>query len=309
MIHLCNLKNLWIKLRAFTTATMIQPLQKDDALLADIASVADDDERLHVWWLGQSGFLLKQAGSCLLLDPYLSDSLTKKYAESDKPHVRMTERCVAPEKLTGIKRVTAGHIHTDHLDAETLVPLAHANGGIQLILPHPILAEAKQRLGDAPIEYIGLDDGEWTNDDEWEIIGIAAAHNDLKRDEQGRCHYLGYVISRNGFILYHSSDTLWHEGLLKSLAPHSLDLVLLPINGNKLERRISGNLNGTEAAALAKACAARLVVPCHYDMFTFNTETPEEFVTVCERLGQPYKVMQCGERLTLAAKEWWRNKD
>ena len=30
----------------------------------------------------------------LLFDPYLSESLTKKYAQTDKPHVRMTRRAV-----------------------------------------------------------------------------------------------------------------------------------------------------------------------------------------------------------------------
>jgi hypothetical protein len=31
-------------------------------------------------------------------------------------------------------------------------------------------------------------------------------------------------------------------------------------------------------------------------MFTFNTETPDEFVAECRRLGQKYFVLCCGER-------------
>jgi hypothetical protein len=34
-------------------------------------------------------------------------------------------------------------------------------------------------------------------------------------------------------------------------------------------------------------------------MFTFNTVTTEEFTQACERLLQPFQIMQCGERLTL----------
>jgi L-ascorbate metabolism protein UlaG (beta-lactamase superfamily) len=41
------------------------------------------------------------------------------------------------------------------------------------------------------------------------------------------------------------------------------------------------------------------VVPCHYDMFTFNTESPEEFTTAGERLGQACQVMRCGGHLVL----------
>jgi L-ascorbate metabolism protein UlaG (beta-lactamase superfamily) len=278
---------------------MIQPLLKDEALLADIASVSHEDQRLHVWWLGQSGFLLKQAGAFLLFDPYLSDSLTKKYAATDKPHTRMTELCIDPARLTGISLVTASHIHTDHLDAETLVPLAESNPGYTLVLPTAIISEAKQRLGDADITLAGLDESV-SLDGEWKITGIAAAHNEVKRDERGRCHFLGFIARRGGFTIYHSGDTLMHDGLLPALREFGrIDLMLLPINGNKPERRVAGNLNGTEAAELATACGARLVVPCHYDMFTFNTETPEEFTQACQRLDQPYAVMQCGGHVML----------
>jgi L-ascorbate metabolism protein UlaG (beta-lactamase superfamily) len=54
---------------------VIEPALSDDAFLADVAGAAP--EVLHVWWLGQSGFLLAWQGSHLLLDPYLSDSLTR----------------------------------------------------------------------------------------------------------------------------------------------------------------------------------------------------------------------------------------
>jgi L-ascorbate metabolism protein UlaG (beta-lactamase superfamily) len=278
---------------------MIVPVSKDDALLADVESVAEDDSRLHFWWLGQSGFLIKQAGATFLFDPYLSDSLTFKYAGTDKQHVRMTELCVRPETLRAIQHVTASHIHTDHLDGDTLGPLARNNPGLKLFLPHPIATEARQRLNGAPVEFVGLNDGESFADNEWEVIGVASAHNEVKRDERGRCHYLGFIVKRNGFTMYHSGDTLWHEGLVEALLPHRCDVMFLPINGNRPERRVAGNLNGTEAAALAKACRARLVVPCHYDMFEFNTETPDEFERACQRLGQTYGIMRCGERAML----------
>jgi hypothetical protein len=78
---------------------MIRPILQDAALLADIAAARARPDALHAWWLGQSGFLIQWQGRHLLFDPYLSDSLTKKYAATDKPHVRMTERVIAPEQL------------------------------------------------------------------------------------------------------------------------------------------------------------------------------------------------------------------
>jgi L-ascorbate metabolism protein UlaG (beta-lactamase superfamily) len=62
---------------------------------------------------------------------------------------------------------------------------------------------------------------------------------------------------------------------------------------------VSGNLDGAEAAQLAKDIGAKLVVPCHYDMFAFNTESPALFVQTCEEIGQACRVLRNGEGLTL----------
>jgi len=278
---------------------MIAALQKDEALLADIAAANGDEHTLHVWWLGQSGFLVQWAGERMLFDPYLSDSLTKKYASTDKPHVRMTERCVDPGSLTCITRVTASHVHTDHLDGATLAPLAEANPGFRLYLPHPVIPEAKKRLRDAEVRFCATGDRDLHDEGEWQIRGVIAKHNEVVRDELGNSHCTGFLVKCGPFTIYHSGDTLWHDDIVRVLRENLCDIAFLPINGNKPERRVAGNLNGTEAAALAKACGVRLVVPCHYEMFEFNTETTEEFVHACERLGQPFRVMRCGERIVL----------
>jgi len=279
---------------SFVIHPMLSAFQKDDVLLADIQAASGDD--LHLWWLGQSGFMLKQAGAFVLIDPYLSDSLTLKYASTDKPHVRMTERCIAPERLGFVKLVLSSHQHTDHFDEATLSAL----GDYTLLTPAALESKAKQRLPREGIEWIGVSEHDHIERHGWVIRPVAAAHNDIVRDEIGRSHYLGFIAQRNGITIYHSGDTLWHEELLPSLLEHKPDIVLVPINGNKPERRVAGNLNGTEAAALAKACGAKLAVPHHFDMFEFNTESPDEFVTACARLHQPQRVLRCGERLSHA---------
>ena len=56
---------------------MIKPIQANDALLADINNAQSNKDSVHVWWLGQSGFLVQYQDQHLLFDPYLSDSLTR----------------------------------------------------------------------------------------------------------------------------------------------------------------------------------------------------------------------------------------
>ena len=278
---------------------MIAPLQKDDAFLADAARPLAPDE-LRVWWLGQSGFLVKCSGRTLLLDPYLSDSLTTKYADTDQPHVRMTERVIAPERLIGIDVVTSSHNHTDHLDAETLGPLLRANPQMAFLIPEANRAFVANRLGRSVSGPVGLDDGASATVGGIEFHGIAAAHNDLDRDDAGHHKYLGYIVRLGAWTLYHSGDTLLYPGLVEKLRAFSIDVAFLPINGHQPERRVAGNLDGREAAQLAHDIGARCVVPCHYEMFEFNTATPVEFIAECERLGQPHRVLRAGEGWSIA---------
>jgi L-ascorbate metabolism protein UlaG (beta-lactamase superfamily) len=280
---------------------LIPAFLKDEALCAAVRAAPVRADAFHLWWLGQSGFLLQWDGHHLLFDPYLSDSLTEKYAATDKPHVRLSERVVAPALLDMVEVATASHHHTDHLDAATLLPLAAANPGLQLVLPEANLAFASERLGSSAPVLRGLDDGTALTAGVFHFTGIAAAHNEIERDAAGRCRFLGFIVRFGGFCIYHSGDTLWHDGLVAALREAGPDVALVPINGNDPARRVAGNLNGTEAAALARAAGARLAVPHHFDMFAFNTATPEEFRTACQRLGQPFQVLRGGEGITVAA--------
>jgi L-ascorbate metabolism protein UlaG (beta-lactamase superfamily) len=282
---------------------LIQPVLKDDALLADIRIAGQDEQSaggFRLWWLGQAGFLLQWRGRHLLFDPYLSDSLTKKYAATDKPHIRMTERAVDPARLDFLDVVTSSHNHTDHLDHETLWPLMKSNPDLTLLVPEANRVFAAERLKCDPAWFAGCDDGETIEVKGFRITGLAAAHEDVERDETGRCRFLGYIVEFGDWTVYHAGDNKGFDGmaarLLELTRSRRLDAALLPINGRKPERRVPGNFWGREAAEFAVAVNARIAIPMHYDMFTFNTETPEEFLAAAARLGQPARVLRCAER-------------
>ena len=227
---------------------------------------------VHVWWLGQSGFLIGSDGRHLVVDPYLSDSLTAKYEGTETPHVRITPRVVEPERLSFVDVVLSTHGHTDHLDGETLRAIA-----TPLIAPARIVELARERSGGV---VTGISEGETLEIAGFRIEAVPAAH-------PGE-HCVGYVITAGARRLYHSGDTTWVDPGVRGV-----DVACVPING-KL-----GNLDGPEAAGLAHTVEAALAIPCHYDMFEFNTASPDAFAAECERLGQPYRVLRQGERLTL----------
>jgi L-ascorbate metabolism protein UlaG (beta-lactamase superfamily) len=259
---------------------VIEPLLADEALLEDVEA-ARGEPGVHLWWLGQSGYLVQHEGRHLLLDPYLSDSLTRKYADTDTPHVRMTRRVIAPDALPPIDVVTSTHNHTDHLDAETLGPVLER--GAALVCPAANAAFAEERVGRAPAFALGF--GERVSIAGFELEAVPAAH-----PEPGP-GYAGYLVRVGGRTLYHSGDTMVFDG--QAERARGADVALLPING------ALGNMDAAAAAGLAHAMGAGVAIPCHYELFEFNTADPADFVRECDRLGQPCHVLRAGERYSL----------
>jgi L-ascorbate metabolism protein UlaG (beta-lactamase superfamily) len=275
---------------------MIKAQRKNQALIDDILRYETSAD-LHIWWLGQSGFLIQYNGKRLLLDPYLSDSLTNKYRLTDKPHVRISELVIDPSCLPKIDIITSSHNHTDHLDAETLNPVLLNFPDCKLIIPEANRDFVADRLNIDPSFPIGLNDGLTHRDNTFIITAIPAAHNTIDRNEKGQCHYLGYLINVGEYRIYHSGDTLIYEGmdaLICEFAPH---IALLPINGNLPSRKVAGNLNAQEAIQLAKSCKIPMIVPCHYDLFAFNTADVNEFISFAKSAEQPYLVLGLGGKL------------
>lgn len=273
---------------------MIPAVIKDNAFIAQVEQHENDKEHFHLWWLGQSGYLLLWQGKRILIDPYLSDSLTKKYAGTPKPHTRMSERVVDPGLLKNISIVSSSHNHTDHLDGETLIPIIKNNPGITFIIPEANRSFVADRVQIPEAFPAGLTEGMHLTVDGFTFHGLAAAHNTVDRNDKGQCVYMGYIIQFGSYTVYHSGDTLWYAGLVDVLRPFQIDLALLPVNGNDPARGVAGNLDVKEAADLAKAAGIQHVIPCHYDMFTFNTANPADFAANAKAVQQSYTILPVG---------------
>jgi L-ascorbate metabolism protein UlaG (beta-lactamase superfamily) len=271
---------------------VIEPLQSDHLLLDDIArATRDQSAALHLWWLGQSGFLVQNHRKRILFDPYLSDTLTTKYAATDTPHVRMSKRVIDPELLRDIDLVTSTHGHTDHLDSPTLNAIFRNNASAAFAYARATQPLVDQRIAAKPAEMVALSSGERHGD----IAAVPAFHKPAGKDANGNNHCIGLVVRIGAFTIYHSGDTLYDPSLATAVTAHGpIDIAILPINGKV------GNMNGTDAARLAHEIGAKLVVPCHFHLFEFNTAEPEElFIPECEKIQQSYRVLRLGERLTL----------
>ena len=275
---------------------MIQPLLQDREFIADVKQAGRQAERLHLWWMGQSGFLLSWRNQHLLMDPYLSDSLTAKYADTDSPHVRMTAKVIDPQQLDFIDIVTSSHNHTDHLDGDTIKPLLAVNPDLVVLVSEANREFAAQRLGVPPARLTGINFNSSREIGEFTLHAVPSAHEKVETDNDGNHKYIGLVIEAGPWTVYHAGDTTRYQGMASLLRDWKINIALLPINGRDPDRGVAGNLDPREAAELGRDMQAQLVIPCHYEMFEFNTVDPVEFVREAQKLSLSYHILKCGER-------------
>jgi L-ascorbate metabolism protein UlaG (beta-lactamase superfamily) len=186
--------------------------------------------------------------------------------------------------------VLVTHAHTDHMDPDTLAPLAARFEGLPFVVPAARADVARARIGDAA-RLVPVDAGEVLHPvPGLTLTVLPAAHEARERDAQGRHLFLGYGIGAGGITLYHSGDCVPFDGLdtaVRALAP---DIALLPVNGRdaaRLAAGIPGNFTLDEAVALARTAGAQVLVPHHFGMFAFNTCDPAAIDTAASATDAP----------------------
>lgn len=232
-----------------------------------------------IGWLGQAGFWIDTGRHRVLIDPYLSDSLARKYAGTKHPHLRMMPPPVVPEDMPQPDLVLVTHAHTDHMDAETVGPLAARFAGLPFVVPAAEIDKARARIGPSA-RLIPAQAGQILHPlEDIELLVTPAAHEIRQRDADGRDRFLGYGIASGGLRIAHPGDTVPFADLTRALAGFEPQIALFPVNGRdpaRLADGIPGNMTLAEALTLARQIGAEALVPHHWGMFDFNTIDPAE---------------------------------
>jgi L-ascorbate metabolism protein UlaG (beta-lactamase superfamily) len=222
-----------------------------------------------VAWLGQAGFALRYEDLRILLDPYLSNYLEKKYRDTDKPHERLMAAPIQAQELKLLDFVICTHQHSDHMDPEALPILASKSPAARFIIPRAS-REHLLKLGVPDKQVAGINAGERMSlSSECSVEAIPSAHETLEKNERGEYRYLGYFIRLGSLTFYHSGDTVPYPGLSERVSTHSVDLALLPINGRG--KGVAGNFTFDEAVQLCQVADIPYFIPHHFGMFAFNT--------------------------------------
>jgi L-ascorbate metabolism protein UlaG (beta-lactamase superfamily) len=262
---------------------------------------------LELWWLGQSGFRLRdpEGGPTVFIDPYLTPRESRTW---DAP--------ITPEGLAQEADVVlASHEHTDHLDRPSLKEAAAAPGSrFKLVVPSPLADQVTTELG-LPAERVIAAQPERPIDLSAGVtvhpvparhgVNVSDAYTFGEELSGGQVRYLGYVVDLHGARAYHAGDCIPYTDQVervRALGPH---VALLPINGRdfyrETERNLVGNMDPREAARLASEIGAQALIPMHWELFPHNRGFPSDLVAFAATHFPELSVllMGRGSRLTL----------
>ncbi|HAN20480.1 MAG: hypothetical protein A2Y15_04335 [Clostridiales bacterium GWF2_36_10] len=206
---------------------------------------------MKINWIGQSGYLLDDGETRILIDPYLSDIVNKV---ANRP--RMVDPLFMAKDFKG-DAIICTHDHLDHLDPEAIKDFDK-----KMLFIAPLSCE--QKLKELECNNIALlNIGDSIEVGKFNFTAVFANHS---------IEAIGVLLEWDGYILYFTSDTLYHKKL-EDMRKYKPDIMFVCING-KL-----GNMNVEEAVELTEIVNPRVGIPSHYGMFESNTENPGKYTS------------------------------
>ena len=200
---------------------------------------------MEIIWLGQGGLLFKTGRVCLMIDPYLSNSVEKINSKNYR-RVPVDEQWFSAEP--DILLFTHGHL--DHYDPETVERLLQTDKKLTVLAPTGVWERVRQYGGDH--NYVLFN-----RHTQWSHCGlllqaVAAVHSDPAP--------IGVVLDDGEKKYYVTGDTLYSSEIFQDL-PEDITAVFLPINGE------GNNMNVVDAMRFCGNIAPQIAVPIHFGMF------------------------------------------
>lgn len=209
-----------------------------------------------IWFLGNAGFIIRLGSKYIMIDP----------AVTDKAHIwdRIHEFPLEPHEIEKMNCVLYTHEHSDHMDRGLFSRLRELEATVcapeycmKYIWEDNTLLESQVNISvPGKIVY---------RDQDFEIETISALHG-----SRGHLYYADVDSQHNvacGYLIKTLYGNILHPGdsyILKDHSKLQVDYLLLPINDT--------NFGAGFAAQLTLELQPKVVIPCHYGMYTPTME-------------------------------------
>ncbi len=233
-----------------------------------VQSIQVPEGRLAIFWLGQAGFVYKTpAGRVIYIDPYLSDCVHRLLHSERYGFKRIMPTLIEPDEVEA-DQIVCTHSHADHFDYDAIPVLARKPN--LHFTAAPDCRTEFEKLGVPAEKYTIIEKGQTLDYGDFKLTGIYADHGDLAPMA------LGILLQVGSLHVWQVGDTAYRPDQWQDVFQIGVDVLIPPING------AYGNLDSLQAAQMAQAAHARMVIPCHYWMFAEHGGDPAQFLEACK---------------------------
>jgi L-ascorbate 6-phosphate lactonase len=264
-------------------------------ILTEIENKDIRSNSIYIYYLGQSGYVIRTHKTIVYVDPYLSDYVENLDGLGDRNMLRNYPSPIDPQKINSIDAVFVTHEHADHMDPWTLQAIP-----VQYKLYCTEIAHKNNPVNIKSENCVYVIPGQEYNIKDITVIPILSAHHEPYDQKTGKPISVSFVIKLCGRTLYFWGDGIIYDGILDTLREFSFDCFFAPINGRdwfREKNNIIGNINIRELVGISKELNIDCLVPNHFDMFDCNTDNPEHFIFCLkgENPSQKFRILKGGE--------------
>lgn len=247
---------------------------------------------MHLYSLGQSGYIFKYNSISICIDPYLSNSVQDLLGSKYKRQIPIYDNI---KVLSSLDWLLISHEHLDHCDPESLTKLLEYSPNVKIVGPSSVW-----RI----LSKLGLDSETFlfSNCESWidlgngvKIISTIAAHPEIQMDSKGNHCFVGYIIDFDGSKIYHSGDTSLVDEVIEDVnSKGPIHAAFIPVNERNYLREkegIVGNMGIRDALHFASILGVKYFVPMHYDMFQPNSVHESEIEIVHQNSDSNFQLL------------------
>ena len=267
------------------------------SLVKQIESKDIHNNQMCIYFLGQSGYVLKLKELTIYIDPYLTDYIENPLGLNERKMYRSFPSPIDPESISKCDAIICTHSHVDHMDPWTINKI---NSDFKFFSSFGAYEKSDINISRSRITFLHPE--KIFKIGEVNIIPFSAAHYELM-DQFGRPDCLSILIQWKGINLFFWGDGIRYDGQYELLSRYNFEYFFAPINGRDKKREnegIIGNIKENELAEFCSKLSIKHIIPNHYDMFINNTGSIDLFTKAIETRdpNQSVITMNCGDKIS-----------